>query len=506
MENIIVGWEDILDEQHSKETGEYLLYRNYKVRDESGYKISQYNISDSSTDNNLNALYETIPVARGLTAFAAKGSQPGKNILDFLTPQNHTRINVLFESYQKNAFKKASFKNRERVYPLIDDDLEKDFLPSFILAEVKNLTDSEQFYSECQSEKEHSKKELLRLYVKSYIDSVIDEYRYLLRHDYLLDNSLRHKSGTGAFIGSGIAPELPVEVRLLAGLDDLLRFIHQRFYEQAFPASRSFISPITGFPLSADAEYIYNLRLASDVFDSGIAKNKIRALLIQSGTNIPGLLTLLGRCMNLAQKAALLFETILVNKRFNQQCALFVSVNGKNGEYTFHNSIQDQKGFIRFLNKDLYYFCEEISLFIKEIISFVPHSSGLKDDLTPAIDKKNNNIASGVKIPVGILEFKINAALNPLTIAEGLSVPCIETAYKNFLVRALLEMQRTGEIPACLNKYTVRNNNQFYSVINSVKNEFSFETKEIVELISTSTGKAKKTILNCLALYKSETK
>ncbi|MEI8049343.1 MAG: hypothetical protein WCI92_18320 [Bacteroidota bacterium] len=502
MENEIVGWEDILDVELSKKRGEYLLYRNYKIRHDDGNESFVYSISGSKRESGLLNLFATMPIAKGLTAYLVKGNRSGQNLFDFMMSGRPLKIRDFYNSYELICSEQAEKVNESSINPLQQEDVIHDFLPAHILQEEKFLAESEKYFSEYLTEKERVYKALLKKGVCYCINWIHDSYRQLLQSNNCLSQSQFKRTSVSTYEELDDDREILADIILLRNMEELLKFIYQRFYEQVFYASRAFIAPLDGIPADPDVEYVYNIMLSSGIFNTRLFKDKITALMLCSDTNIKGLLTCIYSVHAISDEAALLFENYLLHKKCRQQITFNVSFRDYPGNYIIHKSIATPKGFIRFTNDDLYFFCNEISSFsISLVNNFKRISSGedLPENTPPVVQDVTGPLS---QLPNGILEYKINAALLPLTNADGISIPCISTEYKNYLVQAFVSIKKDGAVIPCKSVSQVRNNDHFFRVINEIKNAHKYSTREIIAIISGSTGKSLNTIRNNLSLYK----
>ncbi|MEI6059432.1 MAG: hypothetical protein WCR72_01935 [Bacteroidota bacterium] len=503
MDDLTSGWEDVLDVDLSKKKRVYLLYRNYKIRHEDGHETFMYSTSVEDPDSGLTNLFTTVPVAKGITAFLAKWKWSGQTLLDSIMSGRPLKIKDFFNHYEIICAEQAEKDNERSINPLQPEDVIHDFLPAHLLQEMKFLAESEKYFSECLTEKERKYKAVLKRGAGFCIDWIHDSYMQLLQSNKCLDQAQLKRTVKSASEVLVDAKDIPADISLLRNMEDLLKFIYQRFYEQAFFASRSFIAPISDIPADPDVEYVYNIMLNSGIFNTRVFKDKIMALMLRSDTNIRGLLACLFSLHNIADEAVLLFENYLLHKKFGQQISFNVSFKEHLADYTIHKSITTSKGFVRLTNEDLYYFCSEISSFSgNQVYNFkrITYGEVLPEDTTLY---EQSATAHSPQLPNGILEYKINAALLPLTIADGIALPCITNDYKNYLVQALVSVNKDGIVPSCKSVYQVRQNGPFYRALNEIKDTYKFKTLQIISIISGSSGKSGNTVRNNISLYKS---
>ncbi|MEI6306775.1 MAG: hypothetical protein WCP33_08135 [Deltaproteobacteria bacterium] len=268
-------------------------------------------------------------------------------------------------------------------------------------------------------------------------------------------------------------------------------------------AGKKYTITVKPLPEDPDVEYVYNIMHSPGIFNTRVFKDKIMALMLRSGTNIKGLLTCLFNLHTIADEAVMLFENNLMQKKGGQQISFNVSFSDYPANYVMNKITATPKASIRFTNDDLYYFCSEISSFSVNLVHNYQRING-EIDLPENTPVNEQDVAGAVPyLPNGILEYKINAALLPLTISDGMALPCISNEYKNYLVQALVSVNKDGIVPSCKSVYQVRQNAHFYRVINQIKDTHKCSTLEIISIISGSSGKSVNTVRNNISIYKS---
>jgi len=297
-----------------------------------------------------------------------------------------------------------------------------------------------------------------------------------------------------------------VDIHFIEIMDEILKFIFKQFYKQVNPDSIRFTSAKISIPVSFDFEYVYQIDIPDGILNSKVFKMKVRSLMLRSDINISGLLVILQGIYNALKEITDLYEDNLQDKKFSQQLIVSASFDERSCDFKFYKNPRSITRFVLFSNKDLNNFCNDISTFLYHILFNKDNMPVVKNGILNAPPSKSEVEKPLIKPPSEPDMQQINSKLLPLTLAIDFNPPCIDSAFKDYLVLAILSMNKTGEIPFCKSIYSIRDNKQFYHAIISLKTKYKLETHQIIELINCSTNIEKKTIRNYLSKYRSVNK
>jgi len=297
-----------------------------------------------------------------------------------------------------------------------------------------------------------------------------------------------------------------VDIHFIEVMEEILKFIYKHFYQQVYPDSRKFTSAKISIPVTIDFEYVYQIVIPEGILDSRVFRRKVRSLMLRHEINIIGLLFILQGIYNALKEITDLYEDNLQHKHFSQQLIVSASFDERMCDFKFYKNPRSITRFLLFSNKDLYHFCNDTSIFLYHIIFDKDNIPVFRDAIPnspPGISEVEKPLIKPLFEPD---KHQINAELLPLTFAIGFNAPCIDAAFKDYLILAIVSINKTGEIPLCKTRYSIRDNKQFYHAIISLKTKYKLETHQIIELINCSTNIEKKTIRNYLSKYRSVNK
>jgi hypothetical protein len=163
---------------------------------------------------------------------------------------------------------------------------------------------------------------------------------------------------------------------------------------------------------------------------------------------------------------------------------------------------------------DHYVYLSEVKLleFCKQIFHF------LKTEIFENRHQKESIMSVKVKLgvetesalldnPVEEDSFELNKyleeQLSPLSISENTDLPCIDGAFKTYLVSAIQLLSEENKLLQCKSKYPVRCKKAFYKTLREIRyNQFikdTFLTKDFNLLISAAIGTTPKRVYNALS-------
>ncbi|MFA5970786.1 MAG: hypothetical protein WC780_00435 [Lentimicrobiaceae bacterium] len=167
------AWTDIIDQEKYDLTGVAILYRNPQIKP--SFDSTKYDPTNHiySLDLGENCIFNQKPIAYGLTAYIGHEEiKSGYNSLRSNRRNGKLGYQTLdyYHNYSSRLFEKYSLDDKKKPRPKSDKRLQIDFYTELIIAEEKNLDESERFYSESQNEADHLEKENLREFVAAFFD------------------------------------------------------------------------------------------------------------------------------------------------------------------------------------------------------------------------------------------------------------------------------------------------------------------------------------------------
>jgi len=292
------------------------------------------------------------------------------------------------------------------------------------------------------------------------------------------------------------------DIKFIDAIESILDAIHACFLYQAYPDSHDQIFRFLDVKKGQNISFHYIIDNGNQIIDFQTVKEKIMSLLLRTDIDKSSLKVLLKKCHTLALSNIELYEKHIEHKKFYDSKTLFWQFDPKKLKIVHWGNMPESFNPVAFTNRKLVFYSACILDLLDELV-YLKDPQPIIKQITPSEGITTENIPPINNDEVNISDF-LDKILSPLTITESFALPCIDSEFKLYLIKAINSIIESDTPEVNKNTYHIRNNKAFYSAINIIKSKFNIKTEHILDLIAHSVQIKEKTVRNHLSSYKTK--